>query len=108
MRSLILALLLRYLPASATHWMTALLTSFLQSCASHILIWLAVLMLALLFLGLAGVALMLGFLYGQFHWVLLGVPAGALLLLLGVWLRAHQISPLSPRQPRRAATDRAH
>ncbi|MDB5931251.1 MAG: hypothetical protein JWR60_2958 [Polaromonas sp.] len=34
------------------------------------------------FLGLAGTALMLGFLHGQFHWMLLVVPGFALVLLI--------------------------
>lgn len=36
-----------------------------------------------LFLGLAGVALMLGLLYNQFHWVLVAVPGVALALWIG-------------------------
>lgn len=41
----------------------------------------AILALAV-FLGLAGTAVMLGFLQNQFHWVLVAVPCFALLLLI--------------------------
>ncbi len=37
---------------------------------------------AMLALGLIGVAIMLGFLYGTFHWVLAAVPGAAVLIAL--------------------------
>lgn len=48
---------------------------------------LAVMLAAVVFLGLAGVALMLGVLYNQFHWVLVTIPGVALLLLIvAIWV----------------------
>jgi hypothetical protein len=99
MRTLLALLLTRLLPNAATHLLGVFLTSFLRSCAAHILIWFAVLISAMLFVGLSGMALMMGLLYGQFHWVLLAVPAAALLLLAVAWIRAVQISHSSPIHP---------
>jgi hypothetical protein len=39
-------------------------------------------LLGVVFLGLAGTALMLGFLQNQFHWVLIAVPGVALLFTI--------------------------
>ena len=102
MRTVIALLLTSLLPKAATHLMSVFLTSFSRSCAAHILMWFAVLMSVLLFLGLSGVALMMGLLYGQFHWALVAVPVAALLLLVGVWIRAYQLSQISPIHPRSA------
>ena len=44
--------------------------------------WLMAILAALLFLGLAGTALMLGFMQNHFHWMLVAVPGFALLLLI--------------------------
>lgn len=44
--------------------------------------WVLAILAALLFLGLTGTALMLGFMQNQFHWVLVAVPGFALLLLV--------------------------
>ena len=44
--------------------------------------WVVAILAALLFLGLAGTAVMLGFMQNQFHWVLVIVPGTALLLLV--------------------------
>ena len=44
------------------------------------------------FLGLAGTALMLGFVQGEFHWILVAVPGFALALLVAAVLVA--IKPL--------------
>lgn len=55
--------------------------------------WLAVAALALIFIGLSGVAIMLGALLERFHWALVGVPAAVLLAALvayGVARRAIQ------------------
>ena len=49
-------------------------------------------LLAFLFLGLAGVALMLGLVQGQFHWAFAAVP-GAALLLAGIVLLATRRPP---------------
>jgi membrane protein implicated in regulation of membrane protease activity len=50
--------------------------------------WAAAVIAGVLFLGLAGVALMLGLLQNQFHWSLVVVPAVALLLLAVAVARA--------------------
>ena len=44
--------------------------------------WVVAILAALLFLGLAGTSVMLGFMQNQFHWVLVAVPGVALLLLV--------------------------
>ena len=44
--------------------------------------WLMAILAALLFVGLAGMALMLGFMQNHFHWVLVAVPGFSLLLLI--------------------------
>jgi hypothetical protein len=108
MHALLSSFFTRLLPASATHFMTVFLTALLQSFAKQLFMWFAVLLAALLFLSLTGMALMLGFLLGQFHWVLVGVPAGALLLLIGVWIRANQLTPPSQIHRRDAASGFAY
>ena len=50
--------------------------------AKRIAAWLMAILAALLFLGLAGTALMLGFMQNNFHWVLVAVPGFAFLLLI--------------------------
>ena len=49
--------------------------------------WVAAALSALVFLGLAGAAAMLGVLQNQFHWILIAVPGAALLafVLAVVW-----------------------
>ena len=54
--------------------------------------WLLTIACGLLFIAMTGIALMLGFLHNQFHWVLVAVPATALLATLIVLIRA--IKPL--------------
>ncbi len=44
--------------------------------------WLVAVLATVVFLGLAGTALMVGVLYQQFHWVLVAVPGLALLMVL--------------------------
>ena len=44
--------------------------------------WLMVLLSAVMFVGLAGIALMLGMLQNSFHWTLIVVPGCALLLMV--------------------------
>lgn len=46
------------------------------------------------FLVLAGVAVMLGFMQGQFHWVLVLVPGGVLALALVAMVIARQSLPI--------------
>ena len=50
--------------------------------------WVAAALCAVVFLGLAGTALMLGLLQNQFHWVLVAVPGAALLLLMAALVTA--------------------
>ena len=56
---------------------------------SKIVAWALAALAVVIFLGLAGTALMLGFLQNQFHWVLVVVPGTVLLLgiIALVWAR---------------------
>lgn len=47
---------------------------------TKVVAWVLVVLSGVVFAGLAGTALMLGFLQNQFHWVLVLVPGAALLL----------------------------
>lgn len=66
---------------------------------AHLLAWTGVAAGALLFLILAGVALMLGLMMERFHWVLVGVPGLCLLLTLAAYAQA------SRRRPAQAFAD---
>lgn len=48
---------------------------------------------ALLFVLFAGIAAMLGFVHGQFHWALVLVPGAALLIALGAMLASRRPTP---------------
>jgi len=50
--------------------------------------WVLAVLTGVVFLGLAGVAVMLGLMQNQFHWVLVLVPAVALLLVIVAIVRA--------------------
>jgi peptidoglycan/LPS O-acetylase OafA/YrhL len=52
--------------------------------------WLVAVLSAVVFLGLAGTAVMLGVLQNQFHWVLVGVPGVALVILVVATVRARK------------------
>lgn len=56
---------------------------------SRVIAWVAAALAALVFLGLAGVATMLGVIQNQFHWVLIAVPGCALLatVMAVVWAK---------------------
>jgi len=56
----------------------------------RIVAWLVVGICTMVFLILAGVALMLGLVLNQFHWVLVAVPAAVLALLLAAVLKARK------------------
>ena len=56
----------------------------------RILAWVMVIVCATVFLILAGVALMLGVVLAQFHWVLVAVPAIVLALLLAALMKARK------------------
>lgn len=58
--------------------------------------WAVAALLLCLTLGLAGVAVMLGILQGQFHWVLVAVPGAP--LLLGCIAVAFAVRPLQVAQ----------
>lgn len=55
--------------------------------------WVVAGIAALLFLLFAGIATMLGFVHGQFHWALVLVPGVALLVALGAVLASRRPSP---------------
>ncbi|MBA3771016.1 MAG: hypothetical protein H0X13_00635 [Ramlibacter sp.] len=61
--------------------------------AKRVVAWGVAVMGLLVFLVLAGVAVMLGVLHEEFHWILLVAPAGALLLSAGAWSVARQRLP---------------
>lgn len=46
-----------------------------------------------MFVVLTGIALMLGFMQNQFHWILLVVPAAALLMTVVALVKAKQALP---------------
>ena len=50
--------------------------------------WVLAVLTGVVFLGLSGVAVMLGMMQNQFHWVLVAVPGFALLLVAVAVLRA--------------------
>ena len=50
-----------------------------RTIVNHVLIWIMVVVFGCIGLGLAGIALMLGVLQNQFHWILVAVP-GAMML----------------------------
>ncbi|MES2509565.1 MAG: hypothetical protein V4625_06520 [Pseudomonadota bacterium] len=60
---------------------------------ARIVAWVLVVLCGFLFLCLAGVALMLGFLHNQFHWMLIVVPSLALLITLAAFIKARQPLP---------------
>ena len=57
---------------------------------TRVVAWTLALLSAVVFLGLAGVALMLGLMQNQFHWVLVAVPGVALTLVVIAILRARK------------------
>jgi hypothetical protein len=55
---------------------------------TRVVAWVVAVLSGVVFLGLAGTALMLGFLHNQFHWILIIVPGLALLLTIVAILQA--------------------
>ena len=55
--------------------------------------WVLVLVFALLFLILGGVAAMLGAVTGQFHWALVAVPGISLVIAVAAFLKARKPGP---------------
>jgi hypothetical protein len=52
--------------------------------------WMVAVLSAVVFLGLAGTAVMLGVLQNQFHWVLVVIPGVALVILVVATVRARK------------------
>jgi hypothetical protein len=61
--------------------------------AKRAIAWVVTLFGLLIFLVLAGVAAMLGVMQGEFHWILVVVPAIALVISVGAWAIARQRLP---------------
>ena len=61
-----------------------------EEVLTRVIAWLVAVLAGVVFLGLAGTAVMLGMLGNHFHWVLLAVPGVALLLTLVAVLRAQK------------------
>jgi hypothetical protein len=61
--------------------------------AKRAIAWVVTLFGLLIFLVLAGVAAMLGVMQGEFHWILVVVPAIALVISVGAWTIARQRLP---------------
>lgn len=55
---------------------------------SRVIAWFAAALLAIMFLGLSGVAIMFGTLQAQFHWVLVAVPGFVLIAAILAVIRA--------------------
>lgn len=58
--------------------------------ASRYMAWGAAALCGLVFVLFAGMALMMGMLHNQFHWVLLAVPGAALVLMLAAIAKARK------------------
>jgi ABC-type antimicrobial peptide transport system permease subunit len=56
----------------------------------RVVAWVLVLVCAIVFLILAGIAVMLGAVMNQFHWALVAVPAVVLVLMVAAVLKARQ------------------
>jgi hypothetical protein len=61
--------------------------------AKRVIAWGVAVFALVVFLVLAGVAVMLGAMQGQFHWVLIAAPGAALLLSVVAWSVARQRLP---------------
>ncbi|MGQ2981228.1 MAG: hypothetical protein ACT6Q9_16170 [Polaromonas sp.] len=72
----------------------------------RVVAWVLVVIGAMVFLILAGVALMLGAVTSQFHWALVAVPAVALVLTLMAFFKARQPLTRSHFAEVRAQVDR--
>ena len=57
---------------------------------SRVVAWFAAALLAIMFLGLSGVAIMFGTLQAQFHWVLVAVPGFVLIAAILAVIRARK------------------
>jgi hypothetical protein len=61
--------------------------------AKRVIAWGVAVLGLVVFLVLTGVAVMLGVMQGEFHWVLVAAPGAALLLSIGAWSVARQQLP---------------
>ena len=61
--------------------------------ARRVIAWVVAVLALVVFLVLAGVAVMLGAMQGQFHWALIAAPGAALLLSVLAWSVARQRLP---------------
>lgn len=61
--------------------------------ARRVIAWVVAVLALVVFLVLAGVAVMLGAMQGQFHWALVAAPGAALLLSVLAWSVARQPLP---------------
>jgi hypothetical protein len=61
--------------------------------AKRVIAWGVAVLGLVVFLVLTGVAVMLGAMQGEFHWVLVAAPGAALLLSIGAWSVARQQLP---------------
>ena len=55
--------------------------------------WVLFVLCGFLFLSLTGISLMLGFLQGQFHWILIAVPGAVLLMTVAAFVKARRPFP---------------
>lgn len=72
----------------------------------RVVAWALVMVCTMVFLMLAGVAVMLGLLLNQFHWALVAVPAVALVLMLAAVIKARKPALQNPFSEVRAQVDR--
>jgi peptidoglycan/LPS O-acetylase OafA/YrhL len=61
-----------------------------EDVLTRVIAWLVAVLAGVVFLGLAGTAVMLGVLGNHFHWVLVAVPGVALMLTMAAVLRAQK------------------
>jgi hypothetical protein len=73
--------------------------------AKRVIAWGVAVFGLLVFLVLSGVAVMLGAMHGEFHWVLIAAPGVALLLSLAAWSFARQRLPAKAFTELRAQLD---
>lgn len=60
---------------------------------ARIVAWAMVVLGGFLFLSLAGIALMLGFMQNQFHWILVAIPGCVLLVTAAAFMKARKSLP---------------
>jgi len=73
--------------------------------ASRVAAWAAMVVMAIFFITMTGVAIMLGFVLNTFHWALVLVPGFALLATVGCFLYARTPMPATRFDGLRAQID---